>query len=756
MVLNESKLTRDTMIALAGVDVAFADKTVLRDIHLTLRHGESMLVVGPSGCGKSTLAMLIAQIIPQSIEAEVTGERWYHPNMAQPGRVGYVFQDPDSQFCQIRAGEEVAFGLENLAVPSDGMEPLIDEALQSVHLRIRPEVEHNTLSGGNKQRLALASALVLDPDLVILDEPTANLDPRATADVFSEIAKLQALGKTLLVIEHKFLDLVSIIPTMVLMSRQGDIYRVGPSQELMVQEAEWMRQEGLIVDRRVAMSAKGLLISKPLVELENVAVRYTRHGPDALSGINLRCFPGELVALVGSNGAGKSTLLKLIAGLKRHHQGRAIHPAVSEVAFGFQNPEHQFIFERVVDEMSNRYVEGVMPEDTRQQLEQFGLLDHARLSPYSLSQGQKRRLSVACMLQKPHSLYCLDEPTFGQDASTRDVIMERLQERQRAGALVIISTHDLDLVAEYATRVIAMDQGEVVFDGEPSELLTNDTVLDQCHLVAHSGLREPQDEPGSSSPQFMTMGSRVKKSTMGRINPVWKLLGVFLAVGLTAFAHTLPQAMTLAAIPLVLLVTLSGISLLSVIKRLLPFVLFFALYTWMMTAYAAVGPQTPVFHLLWYRLSYPGFIKGLILGFRMLSAVSFGLLFVSTVDLVDLVKGLSRIWHIPPKFSYGTLAGLRFFPSFIEEWDKLRLARRVRGRDLHWSPARIVTYALPLLSDAVRLSERVAIAMEARGFKGEPMQVSTARSYYHPIASSWRDAVFVILLLFVTVLALWH
>jgi energy-coupling factor transporter transmembrane protein EcfT len=248
----------------------------------------------------------------------------------------------------------------------------------------------------------------------------------------------------------------------------------------------------------------------------------------------------------------------------------------------------------------------------------------------------------------------------------------------------------------------------------------------------------------------------VRHSPIGRLNPAWKLLSVFLAAGLTAFAHHLSQAIPLAMVPVGLLALFSGLSWGGLLKRLAPFVLFFFMYVWVQTAYAAVGPHTPVVHLLWYRLSYPGFIDGLVLGFRMLAAVGFGLLFVSTVDLVELVKSLSREFRIPPRLSYGTLAGLRFFPQFRDEWGKLRMARRVRGRDVQWSPTRVVTYALPLLSDAVRLSERVAIAMEARGFRGPAATSSKSRTYYHPAARRFSDAVFGVVLVGLTALALWH
>lgn len=743
---------RARVLALNHVSVRFDQTPVLNDVSWDWNWGQAVLVVGPSGAGKSTLAMLTAGLIPSAVEAQVSGSVWRDPRLEAAGGVGYVFQDPDSQFCQIRTGEEIAFGLENMAWPPSEMDGAVDDAIKNAGVAAAPDQEHLSLSGGNKQKLALACALAQQPAVVILDEPTANLDPASTEEVFLQIEALIHQGVTLLVIEHKFATLAERIPWMMVMDADGSIRRVGPTAEVLESEKSWMQAEGLWPSPPPPRADYAGAARGPVLRLEDVSFRYRKKAPLALSQVSCQIDPGELVALVGANGAGKSTLLKIMSGLARASGGR-VERAPGGAAMGFQNPEHQFVFERVIDEVANRYVGDSAPPRAREMLERFRLTNEALHSPYALSQGQKRRLSVAVMLERERTLYCLDEPTFGQDAATRQIIMESLAERQLQGAAVVISTHDLDLVQYWATRVIVVDSGTLVFDGAWEDLAQRPDLLARCRLLyqAHT-----EEERAKTRTVFALPAASAANSLVGGLNPAWKLVSVAAAVTLTAFAHHLSQAIGLAVLPIVLLLFFSGLPLVSVLKRMAPFVGFFAMYTWMMSAYAYVGPHTPVVHVLWYRLSYPGFIDGLVLGLRMLSAVSFGLLFVSTVDIVDLVKSLCREFGVPPKFAYGTLAGLRFFPQFQEEWTKLRLARKSRGRDIGWSVGKIVTYALPLLSDAVRLSERVAIAMEARGFVGPAAQSPRARTYYHPSTTSWRDAAFGIVLVMLTVLSLWH
>lgn len=739
------------VVCFADVSVALGGRAVLRHVNWTWRWGESILVIGPSGSGKSTLAMVAAGLLPGIVEADVSGTVERDPRLSRPGAVGYVFQDPDSQFCQLRIGEEIAFGLENQSIPPEAMERMVEEVLAKT-LAADPNVEHGRLSGGNKQKLALACALAMNPNILILDEPTANLDPASTAAVFHQIGEMLDQGRTLLVIEHKFQQLVDRIPWVLLVDIDGTVRRFGPTRTVLEEEQDWLVASGLVDDPLMRQEdMAGVNGGDEAARLDGVSVRYPRQSKEAVMDVELSLKRGEMVALVGPNGAGKSTLLKVLGGLMRPHTG-TVRRMSEKIGFGFQNPEHQFIFERVADELANRRIEGAAPPDVRERLQYFQLEGHAAQSPYALSQGQKRRLSVAVMTLGEPDLLCLDEPTFGQDARTRRALMEELRSHQLRGAAVVISTHDMELVSRYATRVVAMVGGRIIFDGTPEALGRETEVLQAARLIPSGG--DDQVKAGDAMPSADT--ARAKQSLIGQVNPAWKLAAVFVAVGLTAFAHRLGQAVPLAAIPIILLVFLSGLSPKRSLGRLMPFVLFFALYVWTLTAYARPVPHTPTVHILWYALSWSGFLQGVVLGFRMLAAVAFGLVFVSTVDIVELVKSATRQFRIPPRFSYGTLAGLHFFPVFQDEWSKLRLARRVRGRDTRRSPGRVVTYALPILADAVRLSERVAIAMEARGFVGPAATSPQHRSYYRPAPSRWQDGAFVLILLAATALALWH
>ncbi len=741
------------VVHLADVDVALGGRSVLRGVNWTWRWGESVLVIGASGSGKSTLAMVAAGLLPGIVEADVSGTVERDPRLSRPGAVGYVFQDPDSQFCQLRIGEEVAFGLENQSMPPESMEQVVGQILEET-LSADRNLEHGRLSGGNKQKLALACALAMDPEILILDEPTANLDPASTAAVFRQIGEMLDQGRTLLVIEHKFQQLIDRIPWVLLVDADGTIRRFGPTRTVLEEEQRWLSESGLVDDAgRLEESPAGVGSSDEAASLQGVSVRYPRQAKEALMDVSLTVRRGEMVALVGPNGAGKSTLLKVLGGLMRPRAGTVARIS-DQIGFGFQNPEHQFIFERVADELANRRIEGPVPPAVRERLQYFQLQGRAGQSPYALSQGQKRRLSVAVMTAGAPDLLCLDEPTFGQDARTRRALMEVLRTHQLRGAAVVISTHDMELVGRYATRVVAMVGGRIIFDGSPDELRSQTAVLRAARLIPDPG--EDRLKAGDAMPSPSADSARTAQSVVGRVNPAWKLVAVFFAVGLTVFAHRLGQAVPLAAIPVILLVFFSGLPPQRSLGRLAPFVLFFALYVWTLTAYARPVPGTPTVHLLWYTLSWSGFLQGVVLGFRMLAAVAFGLVFVSTVDMVELIKSATRQFRIPPRFSYGTLAGLHFFPVFQDEWSKLRLARRVRGRDTKRSVVRVVTYALPILADAVRLSERVAIAMEARGFVGPAAASPQHRSYYRPAPSRWQDGAFGLILLAATALALWH
>lgn len=759
----------ELLLRLSGVRVAYEDgRPALAEGTLELRRGEAVLLIGPSGSGKSTLAMLAAGLIPAAIEATVTGEVWRASTLARPGSVGYVFQDPEAQLCQLTIGREVAFGLENMAVPAADMPERIATAQRQAGLGVDPEEFDAVLSGGMKQKLAIASALAQQPDLLVLDEPTANLDPQATADVFRQIGRLRQQGQTMLVIEHKFAGLLDALDRVVALAPGGQIAFSGPLPEAIAEHWAEMQELGVVprwqsapgsaeksvtplepgADEGQAFAARGLGYTYASKALRRRLRRAGKEPWFALRDLNLRIPRGAFTAIVGPNGSGKSTLLRLLAGFDPPSEGVLERPSEqTAIAFAFQNPEHQFVYESVVEELLSRYIgDGPVPPEAALLLREFGLEGHERQSPFALSQGQKRRLSVAAMLLGQHEAYLLDEPTFGQDARTQEAILDRLVALRAMGRTVVVTTHDMDLVRRYATQVIVLADGRLLFDGSPQELFAQVEVVRRAHLEPHSAAAPERAAPGGQghAARFVRVAPAQAISPIGRLHPAVKLLATLMAMAVLVFTVNVRQGLYLTALPLALLFLGAGLSLRQVALRIGPFVAFSTLYVWTLTAYAQVPPGTPDVRVLFFRLSLVGLMAGLALGARMLATVTFAVLFVSTTDLTDLLVSLSQTVKVPPKFTYGTLAGLSFFPLFEEEWTKLRRARALRpGAKPSWV-GRAVTYALPLLAQAIRMSERVAIAMQARGFHGPAMERANGRTYYRTIRVRGADVVYAI------------
>ncbi|MDB5083155.1 MAG: cbiO [Bacilli bacterium] len=518
---------KTVLVELKDVSVSFEQGSqVLQGIDLTLCAGESVLLLGASGCGKSTLSQVIAGLLPRSIEATVTGEVNYAPAVLQSGGVGIVFQDPEAQFCMVEVQDEVAFGLENLQMPPAEMDPIIHTSLQQFGLQVDGSATTTSLSGGMKQKLALACAFAMQPSFYLLDEPTANLDPASTQLVFEQVEELIRQGQTVVIIEHKFDALLPFVERVVLLDSTGRLHRTGPTLQVIAQEWEWLLEQGIVLPEAsgrtggdsytqadTLASAKS---SAPVAALDHGELRY---GAKLVwQELTFTVQSGEWIAVLGENGAGKSSLLHALAGLKKLTAGsvqlsgkplkKLSRADVSKlIAFVFQNPEHQFIYERVIDEISNRMVGDRQPDpEDLQLLAEFGLQNSVELSPFALSQGQKRRLSVACMLREHHRLYLLDEPTFGQDARTQLAILEKLQQLHQTQAAILMTTHDMEIVEQYATRVLVLGQGGLLFDGLPDELLRDRGLLQAANLFAprltkeRASLRRGEAFPWSKQP----------------------------------------------------------------------------------------------------------------------------------------------------------------------------------------------------------------------------------------------------------------
>lgn len=461
-----------------------------------------LLVVGPSGSGKSTLARAIAGLVPRDVPGEWSGSLRVgdlDTATAAPAevaaRVGILFQDPGSQLVMDRAADDVAFGLENRAWPLAAMRARVPDALGAAGLGGFERRHGTRLSGGEQQRLALAGVEAPWPAVLVLDEPTANLDPAAATALFERLATIKDERRTTVVlIEHRA-DLAWPMADLVLaLDATGTPIDLGPPADVLARSGNRLAREGIwlpgdVSSRPVAppeiplppvASAGPAIGTGPdLVELRGVRFEYVPGRP-VVRDITLAIGPGERIALVGPNGGGKSTLLRLIAGLLRPRLGsvclngldpaRLRAPRLAElVGFVFQDPELGFLGDTVADEIAL----GLDPASTRRAtdlLERLGLpLERfGGRSPYRLSGGEQRRLSVAAALARRPRLLILDEPTFGQDRRGWEAMAAIVDELVGEGTAVIAATHDARFAATVARRRIEMADGWVVADDGPN------------------------------------------------------------------------------------------------------------------------------------------------------------------------------------------------------------------------------------------------------------------------------------------------
>jgi energy-coupling factor transporter ATP-binding protein EcfA2 len=526
----------------------------LDDISFSIDVGEFMLILGASGSGKSTLALNLVGIYPDYFGGFNDGRVLVrHSEKGMVNRrelnrgqrfktVNMLFQNPEDQIVTLTVEEELAFALENYLVPPDEIPARIDRALDLVGLKGFKDRSTLKLSGGEKQRVALAAMLAMEPSVLILDEPTSNLDPVGTEDVLAAIQHVrQSIDITLLIVEHEVDEIFHQVDRVLLV---GDKKVSGPWSP-----REFVRRHGLEVrdelglwipqacevglelrERRidikdVPLTAGELVASIPVpaplvgkgdeppqrgrlagkmlgekaIKVRDVSFSYPSRA-DVLKSVSLDVRTNELLAIVGQNGSGKSTLAALMNGILRPTSGDVlVHgkktvdykfaELAKRVAYIFQDPEKQFIRNSVEDEMAHGLRRLDVPSEEADKrvtevLEAVNLADRRDISPYLLSHGQKRRLSVACMVISDPDVVILDEPTFGQDWRQARQLMDFLRRLADKGAAVAFITHDMRLVAQYADRCAAMSDGRIIFDGTPMELFSSRAVLQEASLKA--------------------------------------------------------------------------------------------------------------------------------------------------------------------------------------------------------------------------------------------------------------------------------
>ena len=536
-------------LELAGVGVRHegrADWTP-RAVDLRIGPGEVVLLLGPSGSGKSTLALTANGLIPHALPAELRGrvraggvEAAAETVARLSEHVAMVFQDPDAQIVTGTVLDEVAFGPENLRLPVDEVLARTEGALRQVGLWERRGENPDRLSGGGRQRLAIACALAMRTPLLVLDEPTANLDPAGIEEVYAVLAELVAEGRhAILLVEHNLDAALGLVDRVVVIDGDGRLHADGTPREILVDRVDellamgvWLpvatlaglrlREAGIALpelpltgaELTAALDAVPALPAPPSPPAGDpdpaprppaaVTVRgltVVRRRTEILSDVDLRIDRGDFVAVVGTNGAGKSTLVRAIAGVVPPPRGaidlagvdpaRADARTLSErVGFVFQNPEHQFVTQSVGEELAyGLTARGLGEAEARERVEdvlaRFALAGHRDVHPYLLSGGQKRRLSVGTALIGGAPLLVLDEPTFGQDRARAAELLGLLTRLNREGTTVVIVTHDMQLVADHASHVAVLAGGRLVrFD-------TAARVLADEELLRGAGLRLP-------------------------------------------------------------------------------------------------------------------------------------------------------------------------------------------------------------------------------------------------------------------------
>lgn len=813
----------------------------VRGLDLTIKAGQRVLLLGASGIGKSTILSGAAGLIgndfvaknsaKDSVENSEDSAKSQQTTLVEDadggvsegcvlvdgvpvrrarGRVGLVLQDPDAQAIFQRLGDNVAFGPENMNVPRGEIWDRVRKSLKEVGLdglQLHRSTSH--LSGGQMQRLALAGALAMQPSVLLLDEPTANLDPDGTQQIVGAVrAVLDSTHATMVLVEHHAEPWIDMIDRVVVLGLENDeaangkdangetvhsetvhdddIARAASSRTVIVADGTpdevfnrtdldfedlgiWLperykhnakssEKSSANAESPENSSASNSSVSNSSTNAESSEKYYENCNPAEGYGevllstkdlaishnsepiarhINLEFKAGQITALVGANGAGKSTLSLTLAGLLPAVSGEVVasdaltqgangtdpmkwkSPDLAKrISYVFQNPEHQFACGSVLDEvMLGPLRTGVSADEARAKaqelLKRFRLARYAKANPYTLSGGEKRRLTVAASLAAAPRVLILDEPTFGQDRKTWLQIIRLIASLRSEGVSIIVVTHDRELVEALGARLVELvpdakaEAAEMsAAEASASEALSATTGATDISRIKVSAVNNRDEEAKLSS----------KSPLLASINPVFRIFG--------AFAASIP-----------LLFTLDCVS--ASVALLLEFVIFacIKLPPWRVIRLSWpvwVGAPTSALTVLLYGKSGGNTwfqwwlmhatdrsaMLAVATSLRILAIGVPSIVMVIGLDATDLADAFSQVLHLPDRFVYGGLAGIRLFGVLQDDWAALTASRRSRGLGDERRVRAFFPQSFALLVLSIRRSTTLATAMEARGFGG--------------------------------------
>ncbi|MEJ2012424.1 MAG: ABC transporter ATP-binding protein [Anaerolineales bacterium] len=503
-----------------GLQFRYRDRQepALQGIAMRLEAGEILLVAGPSGCGKTTLARCINGLIPRSYKGElegkivVSGQDIRSLSLARISQsVGTVLQDPERQILGTKVMNEVAFGLENLGLERDEIVERSERAMERLRITHLRQRDTFSLSGGEKQKVALAGVLAMQPSLLLLDEPLASLDPASAEEALRMVRDLADEGMAILIVEHRVEDVLKIDPDRAIFMHAGQIIYDGATTGLTdVVDYHEVKLPAKSVLRLAREESQPAHIPQPLprehageqalISFKGVGFHYVDNQP-VLEDVDFDICPGDVIAVLGANGAGKTTLVKHAIGLLKPSAGEvwvgerptrsmSVAQIAGTIGYVFQSPSHMLFAPTVKEELafgpSNL---GHRPDDIEKEVKQA--IDIMNLGgmeadpPLALSFGQQKRVSIAAVLAMRSRILVMDEPTAGQDYRNYTDFMDSILDLPGFDAILFI-THDVDLAVVYANRVLLVSEGRVIADGSPEEVLRDYDRLRNCRLVPTS------------------------------------------------------------------------------------------------------------------------------------------------------------------------------------------------------------------------------------------------------------------------------